>query len=402
MSPLLTMRAEDIIRESAAAAPDTVELRRKLHAHPEISKKEFQTALLIEAHLDAAGIPHRRVGETGVLGVIKGGLDGGKTVLLRADTDALPIFDEKDVPYRSQNSGAAHVCGHDAHTAALVAAGQLLAAHREKFGGEVRLMFQQGEEVGYGARVFIENGAMDGVDSVFGWHCAPDLPAGKIGIIPGAVNASVDYFKIKIRGRGAHISTPQLGIDALLIAAKAVCAIKAAAADAAPFPDNVLIGIGKLTAGTVYNSIAENAEIEGTIRAFTQTARENAKHTVEALCSAAAQREGGSVGFEWREFTSPLINDPQICARVSDIAGELFGADCPTADRAPALAGDDFAELLLLAKGAYIYFGTSNSENPDTLSACHNGHFDIDERVLSTAPALMAACALSFLSEEQN
>ena len=269
--------------------------------------------------------------------------------------------------------------------------------------GDVLLMFQQAEEIGYGARVFIENGVLDGVTRVFGLHTAPDVPVGCIGIKPGANNASVDYLKVTVKGKGAHISTPELGADALLTAAR----ISAGAQDVLknaglPEGESILLGIGKMSAGAAYNSIAENAVIEGTLRAYSQESREKVidEFTRFACEQACANKCTAEVYRE--DFTSPLINDPAICKEASDVAEALFGSGCVVKDRALSYGGDDFAELNMRVPGVYAYLGTANKALPDTLSSHHNGHFDIDEDALPIGTALLAAYACDYLGRNQT
>lgn len=189
-----------------------VSLRRKFHRHPELALHETRTAEAIERELDKFGISHSRIGKTGVLGILHGEKAESGVVALRADIDALPIQENNDVEYRSQADGVMHACGHDAHTACLLGAARVLAENRSRFGGEIRFLFQPAEETGDGVSDFIDAGALNGVERVFGLHSAPDLPLGTIGITPGLNNAAVDLFRIPVHGKSAHVSTPQLGL----------------------------------------------------------------------------------------------------------------------------------------------------------------------------------------------
>ena len=204
-----------------------ISLRRDFHRYPELGLQEFRTARRIEEELDRFGIAHKRVGETGVLGILHGERKGDRVIALRADIDALPIQETNEVEYRSQTVGVMHACGHDAHTTCLLGAAKILAENRSQFGGEVRLIFQPAEEIGKGAKPFVEAGVLNGADRVFGLHTAPEVPAGIVGLKPGLNNASVDHFKITIYGKSSHVSMPQLGVDALYIASQLVVALQA-------------------------------------------------------------------------------------------------------------------------------------------------------------------------------
>ena len=268
---------EDFILESIRSDRDNlVALRRYFHMHPEVSAKEFGTAAKIEEYLHSLGLKTERVGETGVYSEIKGEREGeGKTILLRADIDALPVLEEHSAPcsYQSQNAGISHACGHDAHTASLLEAASFLAAHKDLFSGTVRLAFQQGEEIGYGGRLFVDGGYLDGADRVFGVHMESRREVGRVSLTPGPNNASVDWFRINIHGKAAHVSTPELGIDALYIASQIVIAAQSIVTRRNNPTDAVLIGIGKMEAGTAYNVVAEDAYMEGTLRCMLSDVR---------------------------------------------------------------------------------------------------------------------------------
>ena len=381
----------------------TVALRRHFHRHPELSKQEFETARRIEEELDALGLAHRRVAVTGVYAELTGTkpCEGPtRCIALRADTDALPVRQENDPPYKSEVPGVMHACGHDAHTAALLGAARALARHRELFSGKVIFTWQPGEEVGYGARPIIDEGDIDEAGRSFGVHTASNVPVGSVVLMPGPNNASVDWFRIRVHGLGAHVSTPEQGVDALYIASQIVVAAQALVTRRTSPMDNVLIGIGKLNAGTAYNVIAQEAELEGTIRVFSPELRRLTKERLEALAAQTAALYGGTAELEWNDNTSALINDPVATAEAQKTAAALFGEEHLIRSRAPSLGGDDFAEYILRVPGTYAYIGSGNPEKPDTLVAHHNSRFDIDEDCLTVAAALYACYAADYLNGE--
>ncbi len=289
-----------------------ISLRRDFHKHPEVSMQEFRTAKRIEEELDSLGIPHRRVGETGVLGVI-GREKKGKTVVLRADIDALRIQDKKQVPYASACEGVMHACGHDGHAAALLGAAAVLKEREEELDGCVRLFFQQGEEFGQGARIFINEGLLEGVDRVFGIHVASNIPVGSVGISAGPVNASVDHFTIRVKGKSAHVSTPHLGSDALYAAVQIVNALQSIVSRQTDPMDTVVVGIGVLQAGDSYNIVAGNARIEGTTRCFTQETRKFVNGRIREMAQEMGKAHGVEAETEFEDFASPLVNDGEVC-----------------------------------------------------------------------------------------
>jgi amidohydrolase len=379
--------------------PYLIELRRDFHRHPELGLCEFRTAKRIEGELDRLGISHRRVGETGVLGTLRGGGSGTGAVVLRADIDALPIQETNPAEYRSQTPGIMHACGHDTHTACLLAAAKLLAERWSDFGGEVRLVFQPAEEIGQGAKPFVDAGVLEGADRVFGIHTASDLPSGTIGLKAGLNNAAVDHFRVMIQGRSAHVSTPQLGADALYIASHTVVALQSLVTRLTSPVEPVIIGVGKLTAGTTYNALAETAELEGTTRTVSQESRERIRALVSRTVSNISNLYGGTAEIQWTDFAPPLINNPKVCLEAAAVVEALWDESRVVTDRKLSLGGDNFAEFQLHVPGAYAYLGTGNAGLPQTLLPNHNGGFDVDEDALILGAGLYAGYALSRLSK---
>ncbi len=376
-----------------------VRLRRAFHEDPELGLQEYHTAERIEKELDQLGIAHSRIGKTGVLGTIHGTGPGNGVVVLRADIDALPIQETNEISYHSRTDGVMHACGHDAHTACLLGAAKLLAKHREQFGGKVRLVFQPAEEIGRGAEDFIEAGVLEGADRVFGLHTASEVPSGVVGLKAGLNNAAVDHFRIVVHGKSTHVSTPQLGIDALYIASQIVVSIQALVTRLTSPTEPVIIGIGKMEAGTTYNALAETAVLEGTTRTISQESRERTRELIDRTVRNTADTYAGTADTIWTDICSALINDPDVCLEAEDMIKSSGIPLQVITDRELSLGGDNFAEFLLHVPGAYAYLGTGDPEQPDTLHAPHNGNFNIDENTLVPGAALYAGYALSRLSE---
>ena len=386
--------------EAKALRPYLSALRREFHRHPCVSRREFWTAERIEEELDALGIPdHRRVDGTGVYAVLRGEVPGERVMVLRADTDALPIQEKHpDLPYCSAEPGVMHACGHDGHTAALLGAARLLRDHRTQWGGEVRFFFQHAEEVGWGAKQFVKAGLCEGAGRIFGVHMAPDLRCGTVGITAGPNNASVDHFTVKIQGKAAHVSTPHLGVDALYIAAQIVVALQPLVSRRTSPIDPVILGVGKLTAGTSYNIVAESAVLEGTTRTFSPETRAWINGEIDRVCEATAALYGGTTQVEWEDFTCPLVNPARLCPDAASLVRELLGSDAAVTDRPLSLVGDDFAELQAIIPGVYGFVGTSDPTVPDTCLPLHSDRFDLDENALAIAAALHTAYAVSYLT----
>ncbi len=372
------------------------QIRRDLHRHPELALQEYRTAEKIEEELTKLGISHTRVGKTGVLGILEGSLPGQAAVALRADIDALPIQETNDVDYRSQTPGVMHACGHDAHTASLLGAAKALSEVRESFGGQVRFLFQPAEETGGGAREFLSSGALKDVRRVFGLHCAPDLPLGTVGLTPGINNAAVDLFRIELRGKSAHVSVPQHGADALYAASAVVVAVQSLVTRRTSPTEPVLIGIGRLNAGTAYNAVADRAELEGTTRTVNSVTRSGLREQIDETAKKIAALSGVEAEVLWTDVTPALVNDPAVCRELEAVAGAL-GAHV-IADRPLSLGGDNFAEYLNAVPGCYAYLGTADPAHPETLNGLHCGNFDLAEDALVTGAALYAGAALNWLS----
>ena len=387
----------DVLAEKAYLT----DLRRHFHAHPEVSLKEYETCKKIEGELDSMGIPHKLIGETGVYGWIDGKKAGdGVTVALRADIDALAMEDLKEVPYHSQNAGVCHACGHDAHTATLLTAAKILKAKENEFSGQVRLFFQQAEEIGQGARQFVQAGLLDGVTRVFGAHVTSHLDSGKISLTAGPQNASCDYFKIQIHGKGAHVSTPQLGVDALYIASQIVVQLQTIVSRNTDPLETVVVGVGKLQAGTQYNIVAEHAVLEGTTRSFLPEVRKFTNDRVVRIAKETAALYGAEAEVEFLDFAAPLVNDAKAVEEVTAVTAEFLPREDIISDFQKALGADDFADYLAVTRGMYAFVGTRNSKDPHTAVAHHHGLFDVDEEALLISCNVYVDYALWVLNEK--
>ncbi len=373
-----------------------ISLRRWFHSHPELSMKEFETAKRIEKELNAIGIPTFRVGATGVLGTIRGKRGPGRKIVLRADTDALPIQDGKAVPYASQCPGVMHACGHDAHTAALLGAARALKQLEDNFSGEIALVFQPGEEYGAGAVLFVQVGALEGANRSFGVHLQSNLPVGQVAMNPGAENASVDHFTIRITGKSAHVSTPELGADALYAAAQVVTALQGLVGRLKNPTDPALIGVGVLRSGEGYNIVAREAVIEGTVRCFSEQTRAMINGKIADTARGVAALYNTTAEIETESFTRALINDARVYAETAPLVEKVVGRGNLVVKEL-SLGGDDMAEIIAAVPGVYAFVGSGSDAVPGSRLAHHTPGFDIDERCLPIAAGLYVESALSWL-----
>ena len=388
----------NLVKDVEALKNYLIETRREFHQNPELSLKELRTASRIEEELTKFGIKHSRVGETGVLGILKGDKPSDKVLLLRADIDALPINEVGDVEYISKNPGVMHACGHDAHTTCLLAAAKILSEKKSEIAGEVRFVFQPAEEIGKGTQPFIEANVLEGVDRVFGLHCAPDLPLGTVGLTPKLNNAAVDHFTISVKGVSSHVSLPHKGVDALYVASEIVVAVQALRTRLNSPLEPMIIGIGKFNAGTTYNALAANAVLEGTTRTISKESRAKIKTEINRCVKNIAEIYGATATVEWEGFTGPVINDPEVCEEVAALVDETFGKGHVVKDREISLGGDNFADFIEEKKGAYAYLGTSSDKKPCTKLPLHSDSFDLDEEAMLKGTWLHVAYALWFLA----
>ncbi len=378
---------------------EAISLRRYFHAHPETSQNEYNTANKIEEELDILGLEHKRIDNTGVYAELQG-KKGGKSILLRTDTDALSITEMNDIPYKSQNEGVMHACGHDATTAALLTAARMLCENKDGFCGRVGFIFQHAEENGVGAKAFVDARITEGFDRVFGCHAAIDVPAGNVSVMEGCNNASVDIFKIHITGKSAHVMLPDQGADALYCACQTVTALQAITTRRISPVEPMLIGIGILNSGTAYNIISGSSSLEGTLRAISPQTREFAKNEINRVTENVCESYGCSCEIEWIDNTPALINPLPECEEVRKTVIKLFGKEHLQTKRELSMGGDDFARFQEKVKGAYAYVGIANTDMPETLFPLHNCRFNIDEKEIIVAAALHAQYAFDYLNGE--
>lgn len=373
-----------------------VSLRRYFHQHPEASLKEYETAKKIEEELDLLGIEHERVGETGVVGYLRG--KEGKTIALRADIDALEIQELNEISYTSVNEGLMHACGHDAHTASLLGAAKVLKGKEKDLNGTVKLFFQQAEEIGQGARQFVAAGLLQDVDSVFGLHVSSRLDTGKITVTPGPISASCDYFKATVIGKSGHVSSPHTAVDALYIASLGVVNLQGIVARQNDPVDPVVVGIGVLHSGTRYNIIAKEAVLEGTFRTFSLETRKKTQDSIERILRNTCEANGAELEIEFRSYSSPLINDKETASFAAKVAEAIVGAEHVDTQQVKSLGADDFAELALEVPGVYVNIGTRSQENDQSAYPHHHEKFDIDEKGLLTSTEFYVLYTLNYLN----
>jgi len=382
---------------ATAHAADTVALRRHLHAHPERSFAEHNTAAFVAAELKKIGLDPRPCATTGLVALIEG-RPGGPVVALRADMDALPITEANDVSYKSTNPGVMHACGHDAHTASLLGAARILNELKTEFTGTVKLFFQPGEEqIPGGASLMIADGALrnPAPDSILGQHVFPKLPAGQIGLRSGRYMASADELYLTVRGRGGHGAMPELNLDPVLVAAHLIVAAQQIVSRRANPKMPSVLSFGKVIANGATNVIPNEVYIEGTFRTLDEAWRTEAHGHLRRLCEGLAESMGATCDLEIRRGYPCLDNDPATTARVRAAAEAYLGPE-NVIDLDQWLAAEDFAYFSQAAPACFYRLGTRAPDGRFGASV-HTPTFDIDETALAVGPGLMAWLALSEL-----
>lgn len=375
---------------------EMIGIRRKLHSEPELSWEEVKTSQFVFEYLTELGIECRKTEPTGVIGNLIGGKEG-KTVALRADMDALSVEELNiDLPYKSKELGKMHACGHDAHTAMLLAAAKALVAVKDEIPGTVRFIFQPAEEVATGAKAMVEQGAVEAVDEVFGIHIWSQSPSGTVACSPGPSFASADIFKVHFKGQGGHGAIPEACIDAAVIASSFVMNVQSVVSRTIDPQQPAVVTIGKMVVGTRFNVIAENAEIEGTVRCFDAATRDHIEKQLEVYAANTAAIYGGTATVEYIRGTQAVINGEESAALVQQVASEAFGENFLYNEK-PTMGGEDFSFYLDEVPGSFALVGSGNAAK-DTGWAHHHGKFNIDEEAMATGAELYAQYAWAYLN----
>ncbi|WP_159565924.1 amidohydrolase [Budvicia diplopodorum] len=377
---------------------EMIAFRRDLHAHPELPWEEVRTTQKVAQALQAIGISFKLTKPTGVIAEIKGGKTG-KTVALRADMDALPVLELNDtLSYKSQTPGKMHACGHDAHTAMLLAAAKTLYEHRAELRGNVRLIFQPAEEIAQGAIEMVKQGAIEGVDNVFGMHIWSISPTGKISCNVGSAFAATDLLKIAFKGRGGHGSMPEACVDAAVVASSFVMNLQSIVSRETSPLEPAVVTIGKIDVGTRFNVIAENAVLDGTVRTFNVENRERIKAAIERYADHTAAMYGATAKVEYIYGTLPVINEERSALLAQSVVRAAFGDDSLFAEK-PTTGGEDFSFYMENIPGCYALLGSRNVEK-GTDWAHHHGCFNIDEDAMIKGAELYAQYAWSYLQQD--
>ena len=377
--------------DTSILAAQAVVWRRHLHANPELSFEEHETSRFVRETLESfGGLELSQPTPTSVVARLQGRRPG-RTLALRADMDALPIQEDTGLEFASQRPGVMHACGHDGHTAALLAVARALVERRDEVVGEVRFLFQHAEELPPGgAAELVAAGALAGVDAVLGAHLISSIEAGRVGVLDGQVTAAADTFSARILGRGGHAAFPHLVVDPIPIAAQVISSLQQIVSRNTKPLDSAVVSVTRIQGGTADNIIPEAVELGGTVRTFRQEVRGQTRAAMERILAGVAGAHGGGFEFDYELGYDPVVNDPELALLVRDAA---------RADRLvevePLMAGEDFSAYLRTTPGCFFFVGAGSE---GALPHHHPGFTIDDETALPVAIDTMTRAALLYLS----
>lgn len=386
----------NIINSAKEIQSSLQNIRRELHQYPEISRNEKRTSELIIRELKKLGNFEikENINGYGIIADLKGKYPG-KTIALRADMDALQIEEETSLPFKSLNKGVMHACGHDNHVTMVLGAGMLLSKYQNELHGNVRLIFQPAEELSPdgGAKGMIKEGALEGVDAVFGMHVWPDLPLGKVGLKVGPLMAASDHFTVTIKGKPSHAAKPNEGIDAIVAGAQFVSATQTIVSRNSDPMKALVITIGKIIGGSRYNIVAGECTLEGTCRTFSPEIRDLAERRLQEVLNGICTLSGCTGELNYERGYMAVDNDSKMTEYMSNNVKSLFGEDA-LVNVEPAMTAEDFSFYLNKKPGVLAWIGTT--AEGEEVFPLHNSHYAPNEDVLWRGSALFTELVLNF------
>jgi amidohydrolase len=397
-----------IARAAEELKPQLVAWRRDFHMHPELSNREERTSGVIAERLRAMGFDEVKtgVGKHGIVALLRGA-NPGPVVATRADMDALPIQETIDVPYKSQNPGVKHACGHDVHMTVALGVAEILSRHRKLVNGTVKFMFQPAEEgppegEEGGAKLMIEQGALENPrpQAIFGLHTSPALEVGQIGIRSGAAMAASDSFTITIRGRKVHGAQPHLGVDAVVVAAECVTALQTIRSRRMDATQPFVISVGIIHGGNRFNIIADEVKLEGTIRTLDEDVRQRIPVLMRQILDGITAAHGASYDFNHERRTAITFNDPQLVDATLPAMKRVLG-EANVQSLPPFMASEDFSYYQQVVPGIFYFLGVGNKSKGIT-AGWHTPEFDVDEESLAVGVKVMANVLLDHLDRQAS
>ena len=387
---------------------EIIAIRRDLHAHPELAYEENRTSDIVAKQLASWGIEvHRGLGLTGVVGTIHGRTRNGRSIGLRADMDALPMQEVNTFAHASKHPGKMHACGHDGHTAMLLAASKYLAQHRD-FNGTVQVIFQPAEEGHIGAKRMIDDGLFElfPVEAVFGMHNWPGMEAGKFGLCTGPIMASSNYFQITIIGKGAHAAMPHLGHDPIMAAVQLAQSLQTIITRERNPYDPAVLSITQIHAGSADNVIPDSAELRGTVRTFSEETLALFESRIEALARSTCQAFNCELEFRFDHKYPPTINHAYETSFSTQVLKDIVGAENVDNQVQPSMGGEDFALMLKERPGCYVWIGNGHGDHRTPghgMGPCmlHNGSYDFNDELIPLGATYWVELAKRWLAHER-
>ena len=392
------MIKEQIQQLSKNIYNDVVANRRHLHSHPELSFHELETSAFVAKKLEALGLEYQKMADNGLVALIKGEKPSDKVIALRGDMDALPITEANDVPYKSQNAGVMHACGHDVHTSSLLGTAKILTELKSQFGGTIKLIFQPAEEkLPGGASLMIKEGVLENPkpSAVFGQHVMPLIDAGKVGFRAGKYMASTDELYVTVRGKGGHGAQPQQNVDPVIITAHILTALQQVVSRFADPKSPSVLSFGKVIANGATNVIPDEVYLEGTFRTMDEKWRSAAHIKMKKMAEGMAESMGATCEFNIMKGYPFLVNEPKLTAAARGFAEDYLGKE-NVVDLDIWMAAEDFAYYTQVADSCFYRLGTRN-ESRGITSSVHTPTFDVDETALELSTGLMAYLAIKQL-----
>ena len=388
------------IKEKAENIKDyIIEMRRHFHQNPELSLEEFETTKKIVNELEKMGIEVStfKDGLTGCVGTIKGAKEG-KTLLLRADIDALSVHEKTNLEFASRVDGKMHACGHDCHAAMLLGVAKILSEMKDKFSGNIKLFFQAAEEIGLGAKLSIEQGVMDNVDACYGVHVTPRFESPKINMQYGERMAATDVFKLTVEGTSSHGSSPHLGHDAIVASAAIITALQTIVSRINNPLKPAVVTIGTIKGGQRFNIIANEVIMEGNVRTFDEIFRKEIETHIREIAESVAKAHSCTAKLEYRYGTGVVLNkDKNLVDIAQNAVKKLYGEDS-LVKMEKITGGEDFSLLMEKAPGIFGYIGTRNTKVPGSEKINHHECFTVDEDALIRGTAVAVQFALDYLN----
>jgi amidohydrolase len=404
IATLIPNLRDEIQNAAHELLPRIIKIRRHLHAHPELSFKEFNTASFVADELESIGIPFQRMAETGIVALIQGKNPTKKIIALRADLDALPIFEKNNVEYKSVNDGVMHACGHDVHASSLLGVAHLLKKFSDRFEGTVKLIFQPGEEKAPGgASIMIKEGVLENPKpvSIFAQHVFPTLSAGKVGFRSGMYMASTDELHMTVLGKGGHAAMVNDYVNPVLIASTIIAALhqfimdeKTRLRSASDHP--TVLAFGRIEGLGATNVIPDKVLVEGTFRTMNEEWRKKAHEFLKKTAIAVARDMGGDCEFRIENGYPFLVNDEKLTERAKIVAEEYLGKE-NVVELEKRMTAEDFAFFSQTMPACFYRLGTASPDG-NFSAGVHTPTFDVDEKSLETGMGLMAYIALNELS----